>query len=59
MKLLPLLVIGLSLSLVACGKDPGPKGDPGPQGPAGPQGAQGIQGIAGTQGTMARDLWCK
>jgi len=50
MKLLPLLVIGLSLSLAACGRDPGPKGDPGSQGPAGPQGAQGIQGVAGGQG---------
>ena len=50
MKLLPLLAIGLSLSLAACGRDPGPKGDPGPQGPAGPQGAQGIQGVAGAQG---------
>lgn len=50
MKFLPLLAIGLSLALAACGKDPGPKGEPGPQGPAGPQGAQGIQGIAGTQG---------
>jgi hypothetical protein len=50
MKLLPLLVVGLSLSLAACGRDPGPKGDPGAQGPAGPQGAQGIQGVAGVQG---------
>ena len=50
MKLFPLMVVGLSLSLVACGRDPGPKGDPGAQGPAGPQGAQGIQGVAGTQG---------
>jgi hypothetical protein len=40
----------MSLSLVACGREPGPKGDPGPQGPAGPQGAQGIQGVAGPQG---------
>jgi collagen triple helix repeat protein len=50
MKLLPLLAVGLSLSLAACGRDPGPKGDPGAQGPAGPQGAQGIQGVAGVQG---------
>jgi hypothetical protein len=50
MKLLPLLVVGLSLLLVGCGRDPGPKGDPGAQGPAGPQGAQGIQGVAGVQG---------
>ena len=50
MKLLAVMLIGTSLTLAACGKDPGPKGDPGPQGPAGPQGAQGIQGVAGTQG---------
>src|SRR5437762_1345772 len=50
MKILTILIFGLSLSLAACGKEPGPKGDPGPQGPAGPQGAQGIQGIAATQG---------
>ena len=43
-------VVALSLSLAACGKDPGPKGDPGPQGPAGPQGAQGVQGVPGVQG---------
>ncbi|HZR03544.1 MAG TPA: hypothetical protein VFA81_10275 [Burkholderiales bacterium] len=44
------LVVALSLSLAACGKSPGPKGDPGPQGPAGPQGAQGVQGVPGAQG---------
>jgi hypothetical protein len=52
-RIIPILVIGLALSLAACGKDPGPagpKGETGAQGPAGPQGAQGIQGIAGTQG---------
>jgi hypothetical protein len=50
MRFLTVVLVGASLSLAACGKDPGPKGDPGPQGPAGPQGAQGIQGVAGTQG---------
>ena len=50
MRFLAVMFVGASLSLAACGKDPGPKGDPGPQGPAGPQGAQGIQGVAGTQG---------
>jgi collagen triple helix repeat protein len=50
MKIFPILIIGVSLTLAACGRDPGPKGDPGPQGPAGPQGAQGIQGVAGVQG---------
>jgi Collagen triple helix repeat (20 copies) len=49
-KILSVLIVGVSLSLAACGKDPGPKGDPGPQGPAGPQGAQGIQGVPGVQG---------
>lgn len=49
-KIVAVLVVGLSLSLAACGRDPGPKGDSGPQGPAGPQGAQGIQGVSGTQG---------
>jgi hypothetical protein len=50
MNIFPVLVVGLALSLAACGRDPGPKGDPGPQGPAGPQGAQGVQGVPGTQG---------
>lgn len=50
MRILPILLVGISISLAACGKDPGPKGDPGPQGPAGPQGAQGVQGVAGAQG---------
>ena len=44
------LLVMLSLSLAACGKAPGPKGEPGPQGPAGPQGAQGVQGVPGAQG---------
>jgi hypothetical protein len=50
MKFISLLIVGISLSLAACSKDPGPKGDPGPQGPAGPQGAQGVQGVPGAQG---------
>jgi hypothetical protein len=50
MKLAPFVVVVLGLSLAACGRSPGPKGDPGVQGPAGPQGAQGIQGVPGTQG---------
>jgi Collagen triple helix repeat (20 copies) len=49
-RIFPILVVGLALSLGACGRDPGPKGEPGTQGPAGPQGAQGIQGVAGAQG---------
>lgn len=52
MRILSILVVGIALSLAACGKDPGPKGDPGAQGPAGPQGAQGIQGVAGAQGAI-------
>src|SRR5436305_2544125 len=59
MRISPILVIGIigaTLSLGGCGRDPGPKGEPGAQGqagaqgPAGPQGAQGIQGVAGAQG---------
>ena len=50
MKLAPFVVLVLGLSLAACGRSPGPKGDPGPQGPAGPQGAQGVQGVPGAQG---------
>jgi hypothetical protein len=53
MRIAGILLVGVSLSLAACGRDPGPKGEPGAQGaqgPAGPQGAQGIQGVAGTQG---------
>jgi|SRR5450432_4101226 len=49
-KIFPILVVGFALSLGACSRDPGPKGEPGAQGPAGPQGAQGIQGVAGAQG---------
>ena len=50
MRVSPILVVGVALSLAACGRDPGPKGDPGSQGPVGPQGAQGIQGVPGAQG---------
>jgi hypothetical protein len=50
MRIFSILVVGVALSLGACGRDPGPKGDPGPQGPAGPQGAQGVQGAPGAQG---------
>jgi collagen triple helix repeat protein len=53
MKLIPVLVLGLSISLAACSRDPGPKGDTGPQGQPGAQGVpgpQGPQGIAGTKG---------
>ena len=50
MRIFPILVIGIALSLGGCGRDPGPKGEPGAQGPAGPQGAQGIQGVAGALG---------
>jgi len=50
MKLATIVVLGISILLAGCGRDPGPKGDTGPQGAAGPQGAQGIQGIPGPQG---------
>ena len=49
-RIFPILVVGFALSLGACSRDPGPKGEPGAQGPAGPQGAQGIQGVSGAQG---------
>ena len=52
-KIAVAVVVGLALTLAACGRDPGPagpKGDPGAQGPAGPQGAQGVQGVPGAQG---------
>jgi hypothetical protein len=49
-NLIAFAVIVLALSLGACGRSPGPKGEPGVQGPAGPQGVQGIQGVPGTQG---------
>jgi hypothetical protein len=47
------VVVGLALTLAACGRDPGPagpKGEPGAQGPAGPQGAQGVPGAQGQPG---------
>ena len=50
MRISPILIVGIALTLGACGRDPGPKGEPGAQGPAGPQGAQGIQGVAGVEG---------
>jgi hypothetical protein len=50
MRIFPILVVGIAISLAGCGRDPGPKGDSGPQGPAGPQGAQGVQGVSGAQG---------
>jgi hypothetical protein len=49
-KIVMAVVVGMALTLAACGKEPGPKGETGPQGPAGPQGAQGLQGVAGPQG---------
>ena len=52
-KIVVAVVVGVALTLAACGKEPGPagpKGDAGPQGPAGPQGAQGVQGVPGAQG---------
>ena len=49
-RILVVVLMGATLALAGCGRDPGPKGDAGPQGPAGPQGAQGVQGVAGAQG---------
>ena len=50
MKWFPLIAVCLSLSLVGCGRSPGPKGDTGPQGAAGPQGTKGIAGPQGPAG---------
>jgi len=52
MRVFPIFVVGVALSLAACGRDPGPKGEPGSQGPAGPQGAQGVPGAQGPQGSQ-------
>ena len=41
MRICPLLAVMMSLSLAACSREPGPKGDPGPQGPAGNSGGAG------------------
>ena len=49
-RILMAVLMGATLALAGCGRDPGPKGDAGPQGPAGPQGAQGLQGAQGPQG---------
>jgi hypothetical protein len=49
-KIVFAVVVGMAVTLSACGKEPGQKGEPGPQGPAGPQGAQGVQGVSGPQG---------
>src|SRR5262245_32809784 len=50
MKLVPVLVLALSISLAACSREPGPKGDAGQQGPQGAQGVPGPQGMAGAKG---------
>src|SRR5580693_8613054 len=53
MRLFPVLVVGISIVLAACSRDPGPKGEQGPPGPAGAQGAAGPagpQGMAGAKG---------
>ncbi len=50
MKLFPVVVVGLSVLLAACSREPGPKGDPGPQGAQGVPGAQGPQGAPGPKG---------
>src|SRR6266481_5785064 len=50
MRIFPMLVVGIAISLAGCGRDPGPKGEPGPQGPQGAQGAQGAPGDKGEKG---------
>ena len=49
-KIVFAVLVGMAVTLSACGKEPGQKGEPGPQGPPGPQGAQGVQGVPGAQG---------
>ena len=49
-KIVTAVVVGIALTLAACGKEPGPKGETGPQGPAGPQGPQGPPGAKGEKG---------
>ena len=50
------VVVGLALTLAACGREPGAKGETGPQGPAGPQGAPGPKGDAGSAGASLRSM---
>jgi hypothetical protein len=50
MRFLAVMLVGASLSLAACGKEPGPKGDPGPQGPQGAPGDKGEKGEKGDKG---------
>ncbi|UPJ51925.1 hypothetical protein IVB30_11590 [Bradyrhizobium sp. 200] len=51
-RILVAVLMGATLALAGCGRDPGPKGDTGPQGPAGPQGVQGVAGPQGQQGAQ-------
>ena len=51
-RILVAVLMGATLALAGCGRDPGPKGDAGPQGPAGPQGLQGVPGAQGQQGAQ-------
>ena len=61
-KIAVAVVVGLALTLAACGRDAGPQGaqgvpgaqgQPGPQGPQGPQGAPGAKGDAGPAGASS------
>jgi hypothetical protein len=53
-KLLPLMAVGLSLSLAACGRDAVPKGDPGPQRTCRPERSTRHSG----GGRCSRSCWC-
>ena len=50
MRIFPILVVGIAISLAGCGRDPGPKGDSGPQGAPGDKGEKGDKGDKGDKG---------
>ena len=54
MSIFPVLVVRLALSLAACGRDPGPKGDPGPQDPAGLKARRACKAFRAHKGKLAR-----
>ena len=55
-RILVVVLMGATLALAGCGRDPGPKGDTGPQGPQGPQGAPGAKGDPGPAAASIRSV---